>query len=115
MSGELLTALTVSLISTVALEAGFFLLAGKRNKKDLLLTVMVNIITNPAVVLLYWLAVLYTGWNRIVIKIPLELFAVFTEGYYYRKYGRDFKHPYLFSIATNAFSFGIGLLIQNFI
>ena len=115
MNGEILTALAVSLILTVALEAGFFLLAGKRNKKDLLLTVMVNILTNPAVVLLYWLAVLNTGWNHTVIKIPLELFAVLTEGYYYKKYGRDFKRPYLFSIAANMFSFWLGVAIQQFL
>jgi len=115
MSGELLTALAVSLIFTVILEAGFFLLTGKRSKKDLLLTVMANIITNPAVVLLYWLAVLNTGFNRAIIKIPLELFAILTEGYYYKKYGQDFKRPYLFSVAANVFSFSIGVFIQKFI
>lgn len=115
MNAELLTALTVSLILTVALEAGFFLLTGKRDKKDLLLTVMVNIITNPAVVLLYWLAAAHIGLNRAAIKIPLELSAVITEGYYYKKYGQDFKRPYLFSAAANGFSFGIGMIIQKFI
>ena len=113
MNGELLTALAVSLILTVALETGFFLLVGKRNKKDLLLLILANIITNPAVVLLYWLASAYTDWNRIIIKIPLELFAVLTEGYYYKKYGRDFKRPYIFSVSANAFSFIIGVIIQN--
>jgi len=115
MNGELLTALAVSLILTVILEAGFFLLAGKRNEKDLFLTVMANIITNPAVVLLYWLAAAYTDWNLILVKIPLELSAVLTEGYYYRKYGQDFKHPYLFSVSANAFSFIAGAVIQKFI
>lgn len=114
MNWELIFALTVSFILTIALETGFFLLIGKRNKKDLLLVVFVNIITNPAVVMLYWLAILYTDWNHTVIKIPLEIFAVLTEGYYYKKYGQDFKHPYLFSIAANAFSFGFGVLLQQF-
>ena len=118
MSYELLFALAISLILTLAFEIGIFLLIlfiRKRNKKDLLLVVLVNIITNPAVVLLYWLAALYTDWNLIMIKIPLEILAVLTEGYYYSKYGQDFKRPYLFSITANAFSFGIGVLLQRFI
>ena len=117
MRAGLPAALAVSLALTAALEAGFFLVTGKgkRGKKDLLLTVMANIITNPAVVLLYWLAVLNTDWDRTVIKIPLELSAVVIEGYYYKKYGAGFKRPYLFSAAANAFSFGIGAVIQQFV
>ena len=115
MNEELSAALALSLVLTLALETGFFLLLGKRNKKDLFLLVMANMITNPAVVLLYWLMALYTGWNRTLIKIPLELFAVLIEGHYYKKYGKTFGRPYLFSLAANAFSFGVGVLIQQFI
>jgi len=115
MNQELLTALAFSLLLTVMLETGFFLLTGKRKKKDLLLVILVNIITNPAVVLTYWLAVLHTDANRDIIKAPLEIFAVLTEGYFYKKYGQSFKRPYLFSAAANAFSFGVGVLLQQFI
>ncbi|MCL1873619.1 MAG: hypothetical protein FWF85_05835 [Clostridiales bacterium] len=114
MNRELFPALAVSLIMTLLLEIGFFLLIGKRQKKDLLLLVLVNILTNPPVVLLYWLAVLYTDLNASLIKIPLELFAIFTEGYLYNKYGQNFKRPYLFSAAANLFSYGIGALLQLF-
>ena len=115
MNGVILASLAISLILTLALETGFFFIAGKRNIKDLLLLVMVNIITNPAVVLIYWLMIMYTDLHRAAIIVPLELFAVFIEGRYYKKYGHDFKHPYLFSIAANAFSFGSGVIIQQFI
>ena len=115
MNRELLSALAISLGATLVLEAGFFSLAGKRNKKDLLLLILVNVITNPAVVLLYWLAALYTDLNSIAVKAALELLAVLTEGYYYKKYGQGFRRPYLFSLAANAVSFGIGVLIQLFI
>jgi hypothetical protein len=115
MSGKLINSLIISLVLTVALETSFFLIIGKRNKKDLLLVVMVNIITNPVVVLLYWLAALYTDWNGAIIKVPLELFAVLAEGYYYKKNGNDFKRPYLFSTAANMFSYWTGVLIQLFI
>ena len=112
MNGEIINALALSLALTLICEAGFYFISGKRDKKDLLLVILVNLLTNPAVVLVYWLAVLYTNLNPGVVKIPLELFAVLTEGYYYKKYGSGFKRPFLFSAAANAFSFGIGALIQ---
>ena len=108
----LTTSLALSLALTLALETGFFLLVGKRVKKDLLLLALVNILTNPVVVLSYWLAVLYTNWNKTLIKIPLELFAILVEGYYYKRYGRDFRRPYIFSLAANMFSFWLGVAIQ---
>ena len=105
--------LAISLIMTLLLETGFFFLVGKRNKKDLLLLVMVNVLTNPVVVSIYWLTVLYMNFNHVLITIPLELFAILTEGFYYKKYGLDFSRPYLFSVAANAFSFGMGVLLQK--
>ena len=108
-----MTSLAVSLSLTVALETGFFFLTGKRDKKDLLLVVLVNVVTNPVVVLLYWLAALYTDWNMIVVIIPLEAFAILAEGYYYKNYGRCFKRPYIFSAGANMFSYWIGVLIQT--
>ena len=111
MSRALFSSLGISLLLTLVFETGFFFLIRKRDKKDLLLLVLVNILTNPLVVLLYWLTVLRWEVNSVII-IPLEVFAVLTEGFYYRKYGLHFKHPYLFSLAANAFSFGAGLLIK---
>ena len=112
MSRELLAAIAYSLSLTLLFEVGVFFIAGKRGARDLLLVVMVNVLTNPAVVLLYWIAALYTGWNTTVIKIPLEVFAVLIEGFYYKKYGQGFKRPFLFSISANAVSFSLGLLLQ---
>jgi len=114
MSRELLIALAFSLAMTLSFEIAFFLITGKRNKKDLLLVVMVNILTNPVVVLAYWLAYFYTNWNTIIVLIPLEIFAVLTEGVYYNKYGQSFKRPFIFALSANAFSFAIGFLIQRF-
>lgn len=115
MNRELLGALANSLILTLVFETGFFLLTGKRNKKDLLLTGLVNAVTNPAVVLMYWMALLYTDLNRAAVAAALELSAVFIEGRYYKKYGQEFRRPYLFSAAANVVSFGIGALIRSFI
>ncbi|MCL2002491.1 MAG: hypothetical protein FWG72_00610 [Oscillospiraceae bacterium] len=107
--GGLYSALAASLGLTLLLEAGFFGLTSKRDVKDLLLLVLANVLTNPLVVLTFWLL------PYPLMKVPLELFAVVTEGFVYQKYGRGFKRPYLFSLAANAFSFGIGVLIQRLI
>ena len=112
MNASLIQSLILSLALTILFELSFFFIVGKRNKKDLLLVLLVNVITNPIVVLLFRLSVLYTDWNKVFVYIPLELFAVLAEGYYYKKYGLDFKRPYLFSLTANAFSFGAGLLLQ---
>ena len=47
-------AVGLSLILTIIIEAGLALIIGLR-KKDLLLVALVNIITNPAVVIIYLL------------------------------------------------------------
>ena len=115
MSTVVFAALAASLALTIAIESGFSVLIGIRNKKDLLLVIMVNVLTNPIVVLLYWIAVYYTNWNTVLVIIPLELFAVLTEGFYYKKYAQKIKRPFIFSIAANAVSYSIGFIIQQFI
>jgi len=108
----LLISLAFSLGLTVAIEAGFFLLIGKRDKKDLLLLVLVNVLTNPIVVLSFWLVSSYTNWNILIALVLLEAFAVLTEGFYYKKYGNVFPRPFLFALFANVVSFGAGALIQ---
>ena len=115
MSADLIKSLIISLALTLSLECGFFYLTGKRNKSDLLLVVMVNILTNPAVVLLYWLAASYTFWNIKAVNVFLELFAVLAEGCCYLRYGREIRRPFVFSLAANAFSFGMAFLFQRLI
>ena len=114
MNGALIKTLIVSLILTLIFEISVFLLAGKRNKNDLLLVVLVNILTNPAVVLTYWLLALYASINLLLVKILLEFLVFITEGYYHGKYGMEFNRPYLFSVVANVVSFGAGILLQRF-
>lgn len=64
--------LLVSLGLTVALEEGFGWLTGVRDPWDILLVLLVNLLTNPAVVFLYYVNCLYLGWNRTVITVGLE-------------------------------------------
>ena len=91
MSEPIIVSLIISLTLTIIFEMGFFLLIGKRHKKDLLLVLLVNILTNPVVVLLYWLAIMYTRWSMVFVLTPLEGLAIFIEGYYYKKYSQLFN------------------------
>ena len=116
MINDILISLVISLVLTLVFEMSFFFIVRavtrKFDKKDLLLIMMANVITNPVVVLSYWLVTLYTNWNGVIVIAALEIVAVLVEGHIYDKYGRTFKHPYIFSITANAFSFGVGMLIQ---
>ena len=116
MIGRVVVSLAVSLALTLVLESVFFLLFRamntNREKKDFKLLILVNVLTNPIVVLSFWLVSIYSDWNTNIAIIPLEFFAVIVEGLYYKKYGQGIKRPFLFSLGANAFSFGIGSLIS---
>ena len=107
----LFCALGRSLLLTWLLESAFFLLCGGRSRKDLLLCLLLNLLTNPAVVLLYWLAAL-GGISRWGAAALLELAAILAEGWGYRRYGEQLKRPFLFSLMANAASYLAGLLLR---
>ena len=94
---ELIASLILSLIFTEALECGFAWEQKKRGKA-LLLCALVNLITNPPVVLL-----LIAG---------LELAVVATEGLLYR-YSGLYTHPFRFSLFANVLSFCFGLVVNQ--
>lgn len=99
----------VSLALTLALEGLFALIWGVRGRRDWLLLLLVNVVTNPIVVGLYQLGL--NGWPAVA---ALELGAVLAEGLVYRRWGRTFRPALLFSLCANCFSFFSGLLL-NFI
>ncbi len=111
MALRLLVSLGISLGLTLALELLFALAAGIRGK-DLVLVCLVNVITNPVVVLVYLLVSTYTALPPVLLKAALESMAVLTEAYYYHKYGKSFRRPLLFSLGANAFSFFSGEIIS---
>jgi len=118
----LFNALGISLGLTLILETGFFLFLyytsgnlffkANWNKKDILLVILVNTLTNPIVVLTYWILFFNTNWNTTLIIIALEAFAVLTEGFIYKRNLHCIKRPYLFSLVINTFSYSTGLLIS---
>ena len=102
---ELLLSLVLSLGLTELFECSVALLTGKRGKA-LLLCVLVNVITNPPLVLLHRLW--GGGWLLIA---GTEVLAVAAEWLLYR-YSRLFRRPLFFSLSANALSFSLGLLVD---
>ena len=110
----LLPGLAISLGMTLAFELGYALLWGVRGKRELILAALVNVLTNPVVVFVY-----YFVWyrrldvNRGVVTLILEIWAIVTEALLYRKYSRSISRPWLFSLSANAVSFAAGELING--
>lgn len=114
MGSEIFAALGKSLALTLAFEIPFCLLFRIRGRHDILLTVLVNILTNPAVVLTYILLMSYTRYPEWAVVLPLELLAVAVEGLCYKYRGENIPRPFLLSLGANAFSYGVGLIIRFF-
>lgn len=94
-----------SLMITLIIEVPVAFLFHARGK-DLLLAVLVNILTNPALVLLSELS-----GNRFFIQMILETVAWGVEGCYYKKYSVAMKHVFICSLCCNAASYCAGLLM----
>ncbi|MBR4702862.1 MAG: hypothetical protein IKO91_03370 [Oscillospiraceae bacterium] len=110
----LLASLGVSLALTLVLELLFAFLWGLRGR-DLILCILVNVLTNPPVVLcaLLWRA--YAPGPEWLPVPLLEAGAVLVEGLFYRRNGERVRRPFLFSLCANAFSYGLGLVFNALI
>ena len=106
--------LGLSLALTILFEAAFAMLTGRRSRRDMLVLAAVNVATNPPVVLIYHFARRLLGHGWLLIAL-LEFAVVFVEFVLYKGYGGSFKRPLLFAVAVNAFSFGLGTLINRLI
>lgn len=104
----LLLSMACALGLTLVLELGFSLFWGLR-KRELLLVILMNILTNPAVNLLYILTVYLMGWPALPVVVLLEAAAVVTEGFCSRGM---IRRPWLFAILINAFSYSTGELLK---
>ncbi len=105
---DLILSLLCSLLITEIIECAFACLLKKRGK-TIVLVGLVNLITNPIVVLLHFL--FGGGW---MLTVLLEAAAIAAEGGFYH-YSGLFNHPFSFSLAANSLSFFAGLLITRII
>ena len=103
------------LLLTIVIELFLAYLFGLR-RKELLLTVFVNMITNPLLVLLSILIYRQLGLQEfyLLTYLLLEPVVILAECWIYRYYlGRD-RHPFVLSVLLNTGSI-LGGLLWNFI
>ena len=96
-------------------ELGAILLLRIRDRKDLLLVLLTNIITNPLLVyfslmLMYYLDI---GTGRIITYLILEPLVVFAEYMIYKKYLISRNDYLTVSLVLNLFSIMGGILCQK--
>lgn len=112
----LVKSLIISLLLTEALEIPFCAAVWRSGARDIGVCVLVNVVTNPPVVLLYslarqWLFERGAGGYMPAVTAALEISAVLVEWIFYRRC-TEAKRPFLLSLTANAFSYGAGLLIN---
>lgn len=114
MLPQLLRSLALSLALTLLLELSAAAVFGLRRPKALLLVALVNILTNPIVVLTLNLSLFFTGESPSwLLMAGLEIAAFLTEGFLYRnRLTWKYRDPFLLSLILNTISFFGGLLLS---
>ena len=107
MSRYILEMFGISLGLTLLIELPIGFSMGMREKKHILLMILINVLTNPAAVLLCWLG---------VPQIPVEIAVFVVEAGVYYWFSKDdkwqIKHPVLLALLANLISWTSGILIQ---
>lgn len=106
----------ISLALTLVTELAIAFLFGLRTRKNLLLVVLVNVLTNPPAVLCNWLCRLYLPYyNRVPVQLVIEAAVVIVEAFVYCCFARDeqrqIKRPVLLAFTANGCSWLLGVVI----
>ena len=103
------------LVLTILFEVVIALGVGVRKKLDLVNIILVNVLTNPIVVTIpVYFNVRYSVEARHISLLILEILAVFTEGFIYKKYLNYKKiNPFIISLILNGVSYMSGVIINH--
>ena len=104
------------LLLTIIIELIISLLIGIRNKKDILNIIVVNIMTNPIVVLIpLVIRMLTNNLYSMIFLFLLEVITLFIEGIVYKN-NLCYKkiNWFLLSLLLNMCSFLFGLILNIF-
>lgn len=117
MTAYLIRMFGVSLALTVVIECAIAFLFRVRGRKEVLLVVLVNLLTNPPAVLCNWLFGLYLpDWPKIPVQLGIETVVILTEALIYRSFAKDdgwaVGRPVLLSVTANGCSWLLGLILQ---
>lgn len=109
ITNVLLFNLLIVLISETTLAVIF----GARSKKSILTVVLVNVLTNPPIVLTGISMAMFLSSLEPPLIYILEVFVFLLEGFIYLKcktFGK--RNPYLISLVLNLSSYALGELIN---
>ncbi len=106
--------LSASLLLTVSLELLFALLFKIRGR-TLIIVILVNILTNPAAVVLFLLLCRHFSFSALAVVPVLEAVAFLTEALIYKTRCRSIQHPFMFALGANLFSYICGAIIGTLI
>mgnify|MGYP003295338095 CR=1 FL=1 len=104
----ILSNLYLCLFLTIVIEYGIVKLF-YINKRVGIYVLLVNVMTNPMLVLIYnWIL----RSNNIMVLAFLEILAIIVEGYFYKRFFRNsYKEAYIVSTVANVIACLIGFLI----
>ena len=110
----LIKTLIYCLTLTILLETLFAVFVGIRGRKNLLTVILVQVVTNPCAVLGMLWFMSHVHWYHALYELPIEALVVLTEWLIHRKFLKDIKRPFAFSLAANYFSFSFGIVLNYF-
>lgn len=103
----LLEMFLISLGLTWLIELTIAAFFGLRDKKSMLLVLLVNLLTNPAAVLICHLG---------IPELPVELAVMAVEAFVYTSFSKDKRwqitHPVILSVSANVIAWFAGILLQ---
>ena len=102
------------LLFTIIIELIIALILHIKDKKDIKTIILVNILTNPIVVLVPTLVYIKYGYiYRNIVLYLLEIITVLIEGLlYYKSFKYKKLNPFIFSLLLNLSSYLIGEIIN---
>ena len=112
---ELLVSLFYCLSLTILIELIIAIIFGVRDKKDIYLVILAQILTNPVVVLITIFTGLNCSYTVYLVSIAImELLAIIVEGLLYKMYlKKQTINPFAFALILNMISFISGLIIGS--
>lgn len=117
---EIISMFAISLVLTLIIESAVARVWGLKTKKEMLLVLLVNILTNPTAVFCAWLFNGLLGSNcSFGFQCVIEVIVVIVEAKVYSSFAREegwnIKKPLQFAIIVNMVSWLSGVVIQYFI
>lgn len=105
-----------ALVLTVVIEVSVAWLAKVRNRRDLIVVALVNVLTNPLVVSIGAAIALFIGYSYFLpIMIILEITALLVEASIYKKTLISQVNPFLLSLMCNGTSYIIGEFLNHYV